>query len=233
LAIAADAASFLVSAVSLAAMRVHEPAKAPVQRDLWGEVRHALELIECDPVLRVVVVASAAFNLFAIMRTALFVLAVTRELHLSPATLGLAVAASGPSSIVASVAAAHVTPFLGTELAIVVGLGMVALSFGSVPIAALDLAYAVPILVGGQALLGAGLALSHVPFGVLVQTRVPTDSLGRVWATLRTLFDCAIPVGALIGGALGTTIGVVSTQTVATLGCLAAVAFLAAALGRK
>jgi predicted MFS family arabinose efflux permease len=230
-AIAVDAVSFLVSAVSLVFMRIDERHAAVVQREfgrstVWPEVRRAFALIARDPILRAVVVGSALFNLFAIMRSTVYILAVTRDLNVSPAILGLAVAASGPSSILTSLAAPTIMRRVGIGPSILAGLTLVACSFCSAPIAELDPPLTVPTLAAGQILLGAGLALGHVPFGVVVQTRVPPDGLGRVWATLRVLFDCAIPVGALIGGALGTVVGLNATQVIATIGCLLSVAVM-------
>jgi hypothetical protein len=193
---------------------------------LSSEVRYALKLIAGDPVLRAIACGSAMFNLFAIMRTTVYVLSVTRELGLSPAELGLATAAGGPSAVIAAVATPGLTSRVGEGPAILLGLTLVSLSFGSAPLAAIKPAHTFGVLVVGQVLLGVVLALGHVPFGVIVQTRVRNESLGRVWASLRVLFDCAIPVGALVGGVLGTRLGLGPTQTVATIGCLCTVALL-------
>jgi len=225
-ALAVDAITFVLSAVSLAFIKPDAPARRNPQKSVLFEVRHALKLIAGDPVLRAIACASATFNLFAIMRTTVYVLSVTRELGLSPAEFGLAMAASGPSAVLAALATPRLTARVGEGPAILFGLTLVSLSFGSAPLAALEPAHAFGVLVIGQVLLGIGLALGHVPFGVMVQTRVPNESLGRVWASLRVLFDCAIPIGALVGGTLGATLGLGPTQTIATIGCLCTVALL-------
>jgi predicted MFS family arabinose efflux permease len=225
-ALAIDAISFVLSAATLAFIRADAPADRSSANDVSVEVRHALKLISSDPVLRAIACASAMFNLFAIMRTTVYVLSVTRDLGFSPAEFGLVTAASGPSAVLAALATPALTTRVGEGPAILLGLTLVSVSFGSAPLAALERAHAFGVLVGGQLLLGIGLALGHVPFGVMVQTRVPNESLGRVWASLRVLFDCAIPVGALMGGMLGTTMGLGPTQTVATIGCLCTVALL-------
>jgi MFS family permease len=225
-AIVVDAISFVLSAVSLALIPPDVPTRRRCENDVSQEVRYALKLIAGDPVLRAITCGSAVFNLFAIMRTTVYVLSVTRELGLSPAELGLATAASGPSTVVAALAAPELILRVGEGPAILLGLTLASLSFGSAPLAAIEPAHAFGVLVVGQVLLGVGLALGHVPFGVMVQTRVPNESLGRVWASLRVLFDCAIPVGALVGGVLGARLGLGSTQTIATIGCLCTVALL-------
>jgi MFS family permease len=221
-----DAISFVLSAVSLAFIAPDAPTRRSSQQNVSFEVRHALTLIAGDPVLRAIACASAMFNLFAIMRTTVYVVSVTRELGLSPAELGLAMAASGPSAVLAALATPRLTTRVGEGPAILLGLTLVSLSFGSAPLAAVEPMHAFGVLVIGQVLLGIGLALGHVPFGVMVQTRVPNESLGRVWASLRVLFDCAIPIGALVGGTLGAKLGLAPTQTVATIGCLCTVALL-------
>jgi MFS family permease len=227
LAMGLDALSFVASAISLVLLRVHE-APRPDTRAPWvADIRETVALILADPILRPVALASAAFNLAAISRQTVFILFVTRELGLGPAVLGASLAVGGASGVLGAVVAARVANWLGFGPTMLGGLLLVSLGFAAAPLATFHLDHRVPIVVLGEALIGLGVALANVPFGVLIQASVPAAILGRVWATVRVMCDSVIPIGALLGGTLGELIGTGPTQLVSAVGCALAVTWMA------
>ncbi|MBV9328844.1 MAG: hypothetical protein JO352_34475 [Chloroflexi bacterium] len=73
-------------------------------------------------------------------------------------------------------------------------------------------------LVAGQFVTGIGLPVCTITMVSLRQAVTPTDLLGRVSATTRLLAWGAIPLGALLGGALGDSIGLRATLVVSAAG---------------
>ena len=92
LALAVDAASYVVSAVSLIGISREEPApppEAPGRRDLVAEIREGLRVTFGSPLLRAVAAEAATYNGLYQMIEVLILLYFTRQLGLNPATIGL------------------------------------------------------------------------------------------------------------------------------------------------
>jgi MFS family permease len=76
------------------------------------------------------------------------------------------------------------------------------------------------LLIVGQLLSGLGFALYGVPQRTLRQALVPEHLLGRVNATWRRLVIGGQTVGALLGGILGTGLGLRPTLVISSAGML-------------
>jgi len=89
LAIAADALSFLVSALSLTWIGTPELKPPPTDdsRNLLVEIREGLRLVFSNPILRAFALASVTTNFFVDVHLAVFVLYATRGLGISPVIL--------------------------------------------------------------------------------------------------------------------------------------------------
>jgi hypothetical protein len=79
---------------------------------------------------------------------------------------------------------------------------------------------AIPLLLVGRLLAGAGLPLFVVNAVSLRQAITPAPLLGRVAAGIRSITWGVLPVGALLGGLLGEHIGLRPTLLVAACGSL-------------
>ena len=71
-------------------------------------------------------------------------------------------------------------------------------------------------------MLAAGVAAGNVIKGTFWQTYPPHQLLGRVTVSMQLLNYGTIPVGALLGGALGAAIGIRTTIWVMVVGCVLA-----------
>jgi hypothetical protein len=89
------------------------------------------------------------------------------------------------------------------------------------------------VIVGGQFLTGVGLPLCTINMVSLRQAITPADLLGRVNATTRLLAWGAAPVGALLGGALGDTIGLRPTLVIAAGGSALVVAWVVSTIPER
>jgi MFS family permease len=203
--------TFAASAVSLVFIRTPEAAPpAPERRlPLRTQIADGLRFVAGDRVIRATAVTSALGNFSFAVASAVTVVFMVRDLGLSAIGVGLVVA-SGSVTVMAGAAA---TPWLARR-------------FGEARIVWLSLAVTGPVgLLAPLARPGSMVALLVVgtavgEFGQIVyaitnvtlrQRRCPPELLGRVTATMRFLIMGLFPLGALLGGVLGSLVGVRAT----------------------
>ncbi|MEV6608365.1 MFS transporter [Kutzneria sp. NPDC051319] len=192
LAMAVDAASFLAAALCKA--RIAVPGTANSVRgkaDLFGGLRIAFT----HPVLRPVTIAATLGALGGQMQNAVLVLYLVHVLGFSPWLVGIAVTIAAAAGILGALITPTVTRRLGPGRTFV--LGMLLSSAAGLLLAA------GPALLS-QVLRGAGPALYGVNQQTFRQTLVAPEQLSRVNAGWRFLVYGTQPLGALLGGALGT-----------------------------
>ena len=218
IAIAFDAASFLVGAVTAAWIRVAEPPRPPTtQRHLVREARDGLAFLWTHPLVRSITITIISANMGGRLSGAVFVLLFVSRLGVTPAQLGIAFAAGSLSSLVG----AQVTkPLidrgrLGTVM--VGGAGLFAFGIAlAVPAALAPRPWIFPILVLGGLISGFGLMAYNINQQAIRGSVVPNPMLGRVSAGLFVVVAIGNVAGSLIGGALGQTIGLFWTIVVAS-----------------
>ncbi|EWM18074.1 MFS transporter [Kutzneria sp. 744] len=192
LAMAVDAASFLAAALCKA--RIAIPGTANSLRgkaDLFGGLR----ITFTHPVLRPVTIAATLGALGGQMQNAVLVLYLVHVLGFLPWLVGIAVTMAGAASILGALITPTVTRRLGPGRTFV--LGMLLSSAAGLLLAA------GPALLS-QVLRGTGPALYGVNQQTFRQTLVAPAQLSRVNAGWRFLVYGTQPLGALLGGALGT-----------------------------
>lgn len=195
-----DAASFLVSAASLAAIRRSfnsvEPSapRAAGVAGVFEDVASGLRFVWSHPVLRSISIMMALINFVAATQTTQLVLFAKRALGATDTQVALLFAAGAAGIVIVSVAAAAIRrrlSFAVTALGalVVSGLTVTAMALlGSYPAA----------LVLWAASSGFGLLL-NINTGALRQAIVPSDMYGRVMSIAVVLGWSAIPLGALAG----------------------------------
>lgn len=225
-AIAFDAVSFLLSAGCSLLIEV-KPVTASVTPPsgvrLRAEIVEGLRAVFGSRVLSSIAVSAAIGAMAGAMQGALVVLYLARELHLSAAFIGLAVATSGAASVVGALLAAPLIRWLGPGPAYIRGQMLTSLA-GLILAAARGPITVVMLLVRvGQLVAGLGPPLYAVPQRTLRQALVPDQLLGRANATWRFLVFGAQPLGALLGGVLGAALGLRAALVVGSVGILFAV----------
>lgn len=198
-AILLDAASFLIAGALVAMLPplpAHRSTTARTPR-LTSQIAEGLAFVRSHRILRALVVAGASSNVFFAAIIALQIVYAVRVLDLSPAQLGVGLAAEGLTAIgAAAVAAVLVTRF--GEL-VTASLGMVAAAVGSVLLAVAPGGGGPSTLVLfmlSQAAFGLSASWFNIPIITLRQRITPRELLGRVNATSRTIIMSALPVGA-------------------------------------
>jgi hypothetical protein len=217
-AIAADAASFLLAGLCKA--RIRTPGLAVVEDrprgQLRTEIREGLRVIFGHEITRAATLASTIGALAGQMQAVILVLYLVRGLGLSGALVGVVIAVGGAAGIPGALQAVRITERIGPGPAFITGM-LLASSGGLVlAVASRPLALALVILVIAQALRGAGPALYGVNQQTFRQALIPPIALSRANATWRFLVYGMQPIGALLGGLAGSALGLRATLIISS-----------------
>jgi MFS family permease len=221
-----DALSFVASALFISGVRVEEPAPTTRRASVASEIGEGLHLVLTHPLLRVLGGCSATTNLFGRMFLAVYVLYMTRDLGLGSVGVGLVFAIGGFGALAGALAAGSVARRLGpgpTTIAAQLCFGLTGMA---VPLAVLVPRVALPMIVASEFGQWMSITVYYVTAVSIRQSMIPDRLQGRVNATMRVLSGGALPIGALIGGALGGVIGLPLTLVVAEFGMLLACVWL-------
>jgi predicted MFS family arabinose efflux permease len=223
LALAANAAAYLASAVLLGGL----PKSRPATEGRGGhpfhlEISRGLAVVLGHRLLRPLWLASVGRSFFGAFFAALYVLFAIGTLKLTPGLLGLTIAAGGVGGLVGALAAPWLSARLGPGRTIaaagLVGgaaLFLIPLAGGPVPAAMAMLALAQ--LFGDALQTAAGVAAVS-----LRQTLLAPAELGRAAGAFASAEAAAGVAGALTGGALAARLGPREALAVAAAGVLAA-----------
>jgi predicted MFS family arabinose efflux permease len=224
-AVLADAASFVASALLVGRVRVpervdHDPAP---RRRMRHEIAEGLSHLWHDRRLRGIAGAAANVNFFGLMIFALLVVYLTRTHHFTPMMIAAVTVAGGIGSLIGALLAPRVAARIGRGRTVV--LGSAIFSFGMIAFpAAHGPRWAVlTVLMANEVVVGVAIMLFDATIGALVMREVPRGLLGRVNSSMSTVTQGVKALGALAGGALGTAYGVRPALWVAAVGALTTV----------
>jgi predicted MFS family arabinose efflux permease len=217
-AIFVDALSYLWSAALLARINTAAPAvpiepEPPLAAALTG-----IKAVLFHPVLRPVALCFGMQAFFGSFFEGTYDYYAIRVLGLSPALVGLTIAAGGLGALLG----ANLAPFLDRRYPI--GPLLIGLRLGSglcqllVPFASGTVAEATLMLVAAQLIGDAAFTAFAIGEISLRQRIVPNALLGRVNASLGLIGTAAGPAGALVAGAVSAGWGVRTTLALAALG---------------
>jgi MFS family permease len=206
-AVAADAISFVVSALLLMRIRKPEPPPAPAEerQSMKAEIATGLRYTWRHPLLRPLVLQIGIGNFFLCAATSILLVYAVRDLHMSAATIGVTFSIGNVGLLVGATVARRMATALGIGPTLIWGAiatGAAYLLFAMAPRGA-----AVPLLALAQFIWSLGAGLYFVNGISLIQTITPDRLLGRVNASRRFAVWGVIPLGNLTGGALGTAFG--------------------------
>lgn len=215
----ANAATFLVSLLCLGGIQHREPRVTRTERRpkaLVSEVGEGLRLVADDSWLRTLTLFGATSNLALMGYQSLLVIFLVRNVGLVPGVVGGLIAAAGTGGVAGAFVARRVAARVGTARAtLLFELGL--------PVFAL----LIPLTVGGAGILlfvaggfcvSAGVVAGNVIKASFQQRYCPPDLLGRLTASTAFLNYGTIPLGALLGGTLGTAVGIRTAMWITTAG---------------
>jgi predicted MFS family arabinose efflux permease len=139
-----------------------------------------------------------------------FLIFAYRHLHLTPGVIGVVFGLSSFGSLVAALVAHRMARFAGVGRALASSTTLVSLGMLCIPLAQLGQ----PAVVLTLFLIVSQLNWYDIIQLSLRQTITPDRLQGRMNATVRTIVWGTIPIGAFLGGVLGSTLDVVETIVV-------------------
>ncbi|HET8630732.1 MAG TPA: hypothetical protein VFL91_25220 [Thermomicrobiales bacterium] len=235
LALLVDTLSFVVSALSLVAIRAPEP--APPARDerrsLRDEIGEGLRLILSTPLLWANAACRATLVSSGSIVFAVYLLYLNRALGLAPAAIGAVLAAGGPSSLLAGALAGRLARSTRLGRVLVVAAALAGAGNLLLPLASGPPRVAVPLLIAAGWVSGCCGTLYDLLQVSLRQAITPTRLLGRMTTTARFIILGTTPLGALGGGLLGDALGLRATLLVGAAGSSLAFLWLLCSPVRK
>ena len=211
--------TYLVSALAVGRID-HEESLPPREerRPLRTEIGEGLHFVLRQPLLRRIVACTGMANLAGSTSGALAAIYALRILDLTPAAFGLVGSAGAVGGLTGAVVAERLARRVGEgriiALTALAWVPTIALTPLALPLAEAGVPAAVTLVVGGG--LTSFLVVVYNVAQVSFRQRVcPPALLGRMNASVRFLVWGGMPLGGLIGGFLGTHLGVVPTLWVA------------------
>lgn len=201
---ALDAATFAVSAILLTRLRSPDGASSGprARATIRADVREGLAWLWADRGVRAFAIGAAAINIAHTGVMATVVLFVRDELGVSASGFGLALAGTAVGGLAGTQLAPGTVRVVGRRRAVV---GAVAVFATALVVAGST--SSVIVTVAGLAAFGAAGEVWNVVAVSYRQARVPDALLGRVMASYRVIAYGAMPIGALLGGALASGFG--------------------------
>ncbi len=219
-AIIGDAASFVVSTVFMLRMRHREvlPERAPgvAHPRMWPQVKEGLRWVTGNRHLRAIAACTGSSNFFTQILFAVYLLYAVRVLHMSSVALGAVFAVGSVGSITGALVANRIQRKVGVGPAIV-GYAIV-FSLAGVAFPLAPRSFPIPVLIAGMALFGFASVAYNITQVSLRQAITPERLQGRMNAAMRWIVWGTIPLGTLLGGALGQTVGLRAALWVGAIG---------------
>lgn len=227
IALLVDAASSAAAAVLQGRIRQPGKVKKSARERLGKSIAEGFRTIHAQPILRMMLVTATLGALAGQVQAVVLMLFFAHDLGLEPGAIGALVAVAGVAGVVGALFAAPFTERLGhgrTFLAgtLIASLAGIVLAMAGGPPAAI-----LVVAVVSQVLRGIGPPLYGINQVTVRQALTPPELLARVNATWRFLVFGMQPIGALVGGLLGETVGLRATILLSGAGMLVAVAITA------
>ena len=217
-AVAVDAASFLASAVAIAAIRAPE-AKPDVPEGghakLMHDIGEGLRFVFSHTLLRAIAATTATANLFSGIAAAVEIVFLVREVHASPGQIGLIFSVGGVGGVLGALAAGRIADRFGGARATIIGIG---LNAGALLIPLTTPGIGLLFFAAGMFVVGFAVVIYNVNQVSFRQRLCPDRLLGRMNATMRFVVWGVLPIGALVGGIFGTAFGLRPTLWIGVLG---------------
>jgi MFS family permease len=220
-ALLADATSFLSSAFFLTRIRAPEPPLEPSEGGIRAQVWDGMRFIGRSRILRPTLAAAATLNFFNFAFAALFILYATRELGIKAGTLGIVLGAGAVGGLIGAVVAGRLGRRIGLGPAFVVGMVLFPAPLLLVPLASGPRAAVLAMLFSAEFLSGLGVMILDINVGAIITALTPHRLRSRSTGAFRFVNYGIRPLGSLMGGGLGSLIGLRPTLFVTAAAGLA------------
>jgi len=219
-AIVGDALSFVISTVFMVRMKHREelPERGVGEKHppMWPQVKEGLRWVVGSPTLRAIAACTGVSNFFSSLLFAIFILYAGRVLHLSAFEVGAVFAVGSAGSILGALVASRLQQRVGIGRAIVLPIMLSSVGVLAYPLA--PHAFPLPVLMAGQFLFGFGAVAYNISQVSYRQALTPERLQGRMNAAMRWIVWGTIPLGTLLGGAIGQWIDLKTALWVGAIG---------------
>ncbi|MFD9702174.1 MFS transporter [Lentzea sp. NPDC059081] len=216
---------YLSSAFFLVRIKAVEPApERHPDPHLRREVMEGLRFVFGNTTLRMIVACTGTSNFFHGIQNAVMVLFLLQTVGLSEGTAGLVLSAGGVGGVLGAAFAHRIGLLVGQARMIWL-----------VPVLTWPFTLALPFVSDGWGLVLPMACLAVATFGIVVynvgqvsfrQAICPDHLLGRMNASIRWVVWGSTPLGALLGGGLGSWVGIVPTLWVSLVGSVGGVVWV-------
>jgi MFS family permease len=221
LAVILDAVSFFLSAGFLGTIRLREDPPARTERKpMLAEVREGLGVVFGSPYLRSIAGCTGTSNLFATAVFTLYILFATRELGLNATAIGVIFSVGNVAALGGALTAGRLGARLGVGRVIIAS--AIVFGVGAIPIVLAQRATAYPLLILSGLLFSFFNPVYNINQVSLRQAITPQRLQGRMNATMRFLVWGTMPLGGLLGGALGDAFGLRTAIAIGAVGGMTA-----------
>ena len=228
-AIVVDAVSYVVSAAFMTPIK--RPEIVP-ERDvdapkpaMLPELKEGVRWVLGSRYLRAVAGCTATSNFFNSVAFSIFVLYAVRVLHLSSVRVGLVFACGSVGAVLGALVVSRLQRRITVGRTIV--LGSIMFSAGGLAYPLAPHSFPLPVLIAGAFCTSFGGIVYNIAQVSFRQAITPERLQGRMNAAMRWIVWGTIPLGTLLGGVLGSAVGLHFALWVGALGGLVAFLFVA------
>ena len=213
-AIAADALSFLGSAFFLGRIQPTEP---PAD-DGEGSVLAGARFIVGSALVRSSLIAVATINFFNLMFAALYLLYAVRVLHIKAGVVGVLIGAAAVGALLGSAVTKRIAARIGVGWAYTLGCLLFTAPLVLWPLAHGRMSLVLVTLFVAEFVSGFGVMVLDISIGAIFAAVIPDRLRSRVTGAFQAVNYGTRPLGALLGGLLGSVIGLRPALWIAALG---------------
>ncbi|WP_405018447.1 MFS transporter [Kitasatospora sp. NBC_00070] len=221
-AVLAASVSYLVSVLNIWLIKQREPAAEPSgatgAAGTLRQVREGLSVVFRNEPLRTTTIMASIFNVSFTGFEVVFVQFMPHTLGLSAGQIGLVMAALGPGFLVGAMFAGRLPKKLGYGRTMLITASVANLVMPAIALVHGGGALAVGTLMVVNFLFASFGVANNVTMLTIRQSITPDSLQGRVAATNRFVAMGVAPLGALLGGVLGSAVGLRGAVLITTLG---------------
>ena len=218
-----DSISYLFSAGFLSSI---DPVEPEIEEAEKGHVVAGVRYIVTSSVMRSSLLATATINLFNFVFHALFILYAVRSLGVRPATLGIVLGAGAVGGLIGSLVTSRLGRTLGIGPTYILGCILFPVPLVLVPLAGGPYWLILAMLFLAEFGAGLGVMILDISAGSIFAALVPHRLRSRVSGAYMVVNNGIRPVGSLLGGFLGTAIGLQTTLWIGVVGAMTGFLFL-------
>jgi MFS family permease len=212
-----DVGTYLFSALSIASIRTPEQHRPAPEASTWEQVREGWRLVLADRRLVGLGGGMAMVNLAMNASMAVMIFFLANRLGMDAGMIGLVFVAFGVGAAIGAMSAGALAAKIGTGNTLLTGpllagAGLVVFATSGTPLS--PAGWPVPLVFAGAILMGIGMmAFSSLAAGMR-QLLAPEAARGKVLGTLRFVELGVMPLGSVIGGAIGQVAGAIPATLV-------------------